>query len=85
MKTPSPACFATWETHDVVPHEEWFKVSKNMVVTVQRVGSNWGYLVLQSELNGWTMLDGEFNSEWTAVDACKKAEEAWAKATGATP
>lgn len=84
MKAPSPACFATWQEHDVASHVEWLKRSKNkdMAVMVQLLGANWGYLVLQLEKGRWTVLSGEFDWDWTAMDAHEKAEAAWAKATG---
>jgi hypothetical protein len=80
VKSPSPACFKDWQEHDVTSHIEWFKKDKGMSVTVQLFGSSWGYLITKRSGVSHEVIEGKFDWEWTAMDACTKAEEAFTRA-----
>ena len=80
MKAPSPACFKDWQEYDVSEHVEWAKRNAIVCATVQLFGASWGYLVTRRTDVSHEVIEGKFDWDWTAMDACAKAEEAFARA-----
>jgi hypothetical protein len=81
MKAPAPACFKDWQEHDVLAHEEWVKTVGRFHAAVLRFASTWGYVITETVGASDHVIDGNFDWDWTAMDACDRCEKALSKLT----